>query len=164
MTSAQLAPAILIPLVAWRVYARVRRNVGRQRLRPRQLGLRLLFGTLAALAVAGFVARHLPALAAEGAGLLGGALLAVLGLKLTRWEMTTEGNFYTPNAFLGIALALLLAGRIVYRCTLLLTNAAPSAPSPPLSASPLTLAIFGLAVGYFIAYSAGVIVRGRHVA
>lgn len=163
MTTAQLAPAILIPLVAWRVYARVRRNVGPQRLRPRQLGLRLLVSTLAALAVAGFGARHLPALAAEGGGLLGGALLAVLGLKLTRWEMTAEGNFYTPNAFLGVALTLLLIGRIVYRGTVLLTNAAPSAPPSPLFANPLTLAIFGLTAGYFIAYSAGVILRGRRV-
>lgn len=165
MTSAQLAPAILIPLVAWRVYVRARRNIGRQQFRRGRLLARVaLYSTLATL-IAVFAAGHLPSLGAELGGLAGGALLALLGLKLTRWEMTPEGSFYTPNAFLGLGLTLLFLGRIVYRFTVL--SAAPPAVgpgAPQVFQSPLTLAIFGVTVGYYIAYTAGVLARGRHVA
>ena len=37
MTSTQLVPALIIPFIAWRVYRRVRRNIGRQQFRPAKL-------------------------------------------------------------------------------------------------------------------------------
>lgn len=164
MTSAQFAPAILIPLIAWRIYVRARRSVARQPFhRGRLLAQVVIYSAIATL-LAVFATKHLPSLEAELGGLVGGALLALLGLKLTRWEMTPEGNFYTPNAFLGHGLTLLFVGRIVYRLTALLTNASPATQPPAHFSSPLTLAIFGLTAGYFIAYSAGVILRGRRVA
>lgn len=164
MTSAQLAPAILIPFIAWRIYVRARRNVGRQPFRRGRLLAQVVIYSTIAMLLAVFAVKHLPSLEAELSGLVGGALLAMLGLKFTRWEMTPEGNFYTPNAFLGLGLTLLFVGRIVYRSTVLLTNASPVTQPAAHFASPLTLAIFGLTAGYFIAYSAGVILRGRRVA
>ncbi|MBI2512836.1 MAG: DUF1453 domain-containing protein [Opitutae bacterium] len=165
MTTAQLAPAILIPLVAWRVYVRARRNIGRQPFRRGRLLARVVVYSVLATLIAVFAARHLPSLEAELSGLAGGALLAVAGLRLTRWEMTPEGNFYTPNAFLGIGLTLLFVGRIVYRFTALFAVPSAAGPgAPQLFQNPLTLAIFGVTVGYYIAYTAGVLARGRRVA
>lgn len=43
------------------------------------------------------------------------AALGVYGLRLTRFERTPTGLFYTPNAHLGIALSLLLVLRLGYR-------------------------------------------------
>ena len=48
-------------------------------------------------------------------GVVGGAALGRLGLRLTRFEQTPLGLFYTPNAHLGVALSLLFLGRLIYR-------------------------------------------------
>ena len=53
--------------------------------------------------------------AALAGGLVGGALLAGVGLKLTKYERTEQGFFYTPNAYIGVGLSLLLVSRILYR-------------------------------------------------
>lgn len=165
MTSAQLAPALLVPLVAWRVYVRARRNIGRQLLHPTRLAARIAVYSLIVALVTFFAARFLPSLEAELGGLLAGAVLAFAGLKLTRWEMTPDGSFYTPNAFLGLALTLLFVGRIVYRLTMLFAHPpVVGSSSPQLFQSPLTLLIFGVTAGYYIAYTAGVLARGRRVA
>jgi len=44
-----------------------------------------------------------------GAGF--GAALGLYGLRLTKFEQTAQGLFYTPSAHLGIALSLLFVGR-----------------------------------------------------
>ena len=53
--------------------------------------------------------------AASWVGVTLGVALGLLGLRLTRFEITGEGMFYTPSAHLGVALSTLLVGRIVYR-------------------------------------------------
>src|ERR1039457_4162710 len=117
------APAILIPavvssLVVWQVYRRVRRNIGIQPFEPRRLMVRIgIFGLIGVL-LAGLSLEHARLLLGFAAGLLPGMGLAWVGLRLTRFETTAEGRFYTPNMYLGIALSLLMVGRLVYRLTL----------------------------------------------
>jgi len=126
---------------------------------------RLAIYAFAVALVTFFAASFLPSLEAEMGGVLVGVALAFLGLRLTRWEMTPEGNFYTPNALLGIGLTLLFVGRLVYRLTVLFADPpAIGAGTPPLFQSPLTLLIFGVTAGYYLAYTAGVLLRGRRVA
>src|SRR4051812_46904509 len=98
----------LVPLIAWRLYSRVRRMVGRQRLsRIRPWIPVCLFPVLVLLL--GLVSRQHPVtLAALAGGVTFGGVLAVYGLRLTRFERTPQGLFYTPNAYLGVALSLLL--------------------------------------------------------
>ena len=43
-----------------------------------------------------------------------GALLGLVGLRLTRFETTDEGHFYTPNTHIGIVLSVLFVGRLLY--------------------------------------------------
>lgn len=165
MTSAQLTPAILIPLVVWRIYVRVRRNIGRQRLVAKGLKTRIIiFAVITVLFGAG-AALYLPSLAAFGGALVGSVVLAWWGVKLTRFERTSEGDFYTPNTVIGVGLSLILVARVVYRFTVLypmaLHGGAPTAPST--FHSPLTLAIVGLTFGYYVAYYVGVLRRARHL-
>ena len=102
-------------LIAWRMYSRMRRLIGRQRLsRVRPWVSVTLFPALVLLLASAAFARP-EALAMLAAGLVVGAALGTWGLKLTKFERTPEGFFYTPNMHLGIALSLLLAGRILYR-------------------------------------------------
>ena len=37
----------------------------------------------------------------------------------TKFEVTPQGMFYTPNAHIGIALSLLFVGRVIYRMVVL---------------------------------------------
>jgi hypothetical protein len=161
-----LALVGLAALVAWRLYARMRRVIGRQLYRPARSWVSvILFPTLALLLLlAGGVAKPTTALA-EVAGLVLGVALAVYGLRLTRFEDTPGGTFYTPNAHIGIGLSVLFAARVIYRMAqLYMTSGPPAAPSTSLTGSPLTLFIFGTLAGYYAWYALGLIRRQRQKA
>lgn len=146
--------------VAWRIYRRVRRNIGRQKLQPRRVMVRLVLFFIIGLFIllAGLKIPRL--LEGFGAGLLSGVALGFLGLRLTRFETTEDGHFYTPDTRIGVAISLLLAGRLVYRMAVL--NTASLAPGhPPPMQSPLTFLIIGVTFGYYIVYNVGLFVHTR---
>jgi hypothetical protein len=148
----------LLPLLAWRAYARFRRMVGRQRLsRVRPWITLTVFPLL--IALLGLAAAGVPrSLAWMAAGLAAGALLGVFGLRRTTFEPTRRGLYYTPNAHLGIALSLLFIARIVYRVIDVLVIAPGDGRTPDdFLSSTLTLAVFGLLAGYYIAYAIGLV-------
>lgn len=153
-----MALMVLVPLLLWRLYSRMRRLVGRQRLSRVRPWLTLLFMPLLLLALA-IGARHAPLhLALLGLAVVGGAALGRFGLSRTRFEATPQGLFYTPNAHLGIALSLLLAARILWR-VLQIAFIDPTLPRSMghFARSPLTLAVFGLLAGYYVVYAAGLL-------
>jgi hypothetical protein len=110
---------------------------------------------------------HSPDLAAAGlVGLAAGAALAYVGLRLTQFDRMPAGIFYTPNGTIGAILSALLLGRLAYRFFVLYptVQSAHAEGADPFSAfqrSPLTLALFGIVIGYYIAYSIGLLVRSR---
>ena len=156
--SSFLTVGILI-LVAWRVYARVRRMVGRQRLsRARPWITLTVLSLIMALVTASTLPLHPERLVWFIAALAAGGALSVYGLRMTKFEPTPQGLFYTPNAHLGIALSLLFVGRIAYR--LVEVYALGTVPRPggmDFVRSPLTLAVFGLLAGYYIGYAIGLL-------
>lgn len=153
-----LALLVLIPLLMWRLYSRVRRLVGRQKLSRVRPWLTLLLMPLLLLALATGARHEALRVAVLGLGVVGGAVLGRYGLSRTRFEATPQGLFYTPNAHLGIALSLLVAGRILWR-VLEITLLDPTAPRDMghFARSPLTLAVFGLLAGYYVIYAAGLV-------
>ena len=154
MTNSQLVPAIMVPLIAWRVYVRVRRNIGRQPFQPRRRMVRIVIFSIVSVLIGLGAFGYLPPVAALGGGLLFGVPLALYGLHLTKFDTTSEGKFYTPNTAIGAALTVLLAGRMGYRMFVLLAvPPSEGMPPPSLFHSPLTLLIFGVKAGYYIAYS-----------
>jgi len=163
MTTAQIVPALVLPLVLWRVYARVRRTIGRQPLHPRRLVITIIVFSLVVTLIAVAAARVPPALAALGGGLLLALPLAWLGLRLTRFDVSGAEKSYTPNATIGLGVTLLFLGRMAYRMFLLFSAAPRSGSPPPMFSSPLTLLCFGLTAGYYIAYSGGVLMRSRRL-
>jgi len=158
LTPSAVTLLALLPLLAWRAYARFRRMVGRQRLsRVRPWITLAVFPLLVALL--GLAAAGAPrSLAWMAAGLAAGALFGVFGLRRTTFEPTRHGLFYTPNAHLGIALSLLFIARIAYRLIEVLVIA-PAAGRVPddFASSALTLGVFGLLAGYYIAYAIGLV-------
>ena len=165
-------------LVAWRVYSRVRRLVGRQRFRPFRAWFQVcFFPILVILLFLGTLTHPLRSLS-EIVGVAIGMALGLYGLRLTRFEDAGEGHFYTPSAHIGIALSLLVVGRLGYRLlhgylsTAGFTSgftpgatpgATPgfTAPSSEFVTSPLTLLIVGTLAGYYATYAFGLL-RWRH--
>ena len=145
-------------LIVWRIYSRVRRVIGRQRYsRYRPWITVVLFPLLLVLLSLGALT-HPVAMATLWGGVAIGAMLGLYGLRLTKFEQTPQGLYYTPNAHLGIALSLLLIGRIAFRfAQVALMGGAAAAPPGDFLNSPITLAIFGTLAGYYVCYAVGLI-------
>ena len=150
---------VVVPLIAWRIYARVRRNIGRQKSRPwRHWTAAIFFPLLLALLAAVSAARPL-AEAALAAGGAVGIALAFYGLKLTRFERSERGYFYTPNPYLGVGLSVLLIARVLWRMAQLyaIEGGAPPAHAQDFASSPLTLMLFAVVAGYYATYAIGLL-------
>jgi hypothetical protein len=158
--------AAMAALILFALYRRFRSVFGRQPLRPTKLKSRIAVLAVVA-ALFGLRALHSPAMMGAGlAGLMAGAAFAWWGLKLTRFDVMPGGIFYTPNAYLGAALAAVLLGRIVYRFVLLYpalqtAKAETGSAFAGYTSSPLTFALFALVVGYYIVYCAGLLSRAN---
>jgi len=155
----------LIPLVLWRIYARIRRNIGRQRSRAWRHWCGVIFFPLIALMLALAAFSSALAEAALWCGFVAGAVLALQALRLTRYERTAEGFFFTPNAYIGVALSLLLVSRVLYRLAQVYLGAGvPAQTHTDFAAAPLTLLILGLVAGYYTLYGAGLLRWRRRAA
>jgi hypothetical protein len=151
-----IALIILAPVLVWRVYARIKSRMTRQR----SIVSRHYTGLLAFFAMVAVPASELAnplTLAALAAGLAAGLALGVYGLRVTRFEETSEGYFFTPNARLGTLIAMALVARVLYLGVLIYANKGSNAPTPRITDSPLTMVAVGLAAGYFWMYSAGLL-------
>ncbi len=165
---------IMLPVLAWIVWRRVSRQFGRQPIRrKRMIGRVVIFAILGGLlALSGL---HKMALA-EGlaGGLVLGAALGLIGIRLTRFEVDpVKGDCYVPNPWLGALLTVLLLGRLAWR--LLETLPAMRGATPATSvtgpasygmpaefaSSPLTMLVIGLLVGYYIVYFTGLLIHHR---
>jgi uncharacterized membrane protein len=158
----------LLPLIGWRMYWRVRRMIGRQRLsRVRPWITLIVFPLLLCLlALSAFAPPHPQPqrLAWLAAGLAIGGLLAVYGLKRTRFEPTPEGLYYTPDSRLGIALSVLFISRVLYRLLQLLVIGVDTAPQGnEFTLSPYTLGPVGMLFGYYIGYAIGLVRWRRRI-
>jgi hypothetical protein len=149
-------------LVLWRFYSRMRRMVGRQKLSSVRPWVTVTVFPLLTLLLAGTSVVHPSSpqgisLLGLGGGLIVGIALGIYGFRKTRFEKTPEGMFYTPSAHVGIALSLLLAGRIIYRLLQLQGMFGEVPPPGQYATTPLTLLIFGTLAGYYVTYAIGLL-------
>src|SRR5664279_1923034 len=152
MTPGQVVPYFLfVGLFAWGIYRRVRRNIGRQPLRPRRITVSIVIFCVVSILFFIMSLQQLHLMLGIGGGLALGVMLGFVGLRLTRFETTDEGHFYTPNTHIGVALSVLFIGRILYRFWVLRDSVNATGHPPPFQ-SPLTFFIFGLIAGYYIVY------------
>jgi len=148
----------VVALIAWRVYSRIRRVIGRQRMSVKRAWIRIVLFPLVVALLAFSAFTHPEALGYLACGIAIGLALAVLGLRLTKYEVTGEGLFYTPSAHLGIALSTLLIARIAYRFAVYgLPGAGGAAPPPASTLTPLTLLLVGTLAGYYWTYAVGLL-------
>lgn len=164
-----ILPIVIGALVLFALYRRVRRTIGRQPVRPRRMQLRIGVLGIVGLMFALVAARDMNLLGGLLAGVAGGLLLGWFGLRHTKFEVTAQGRFYTPHTYIGLAVSALLIGRLAYRFLAVYPamQAASRADQDPFSSftrSPLTLAVFGVLIGYYVLYYAGVLRKSDELA
>jgi hypothetical protein len=167
-----ILPLIIIPILVLRVWSRVRSQFGLQPIRRKRMITRVIvFAVLGALVAFYPLATHNTDLLL---GLVGGVVLGValglIGLNLTRFEIDPmKGDCYVPNPYIGALLTILFLGRIVWRLAMVSPQlmgtdaAAQPVHGPDIGQSPLTLGIFGLIVGYYICYFAGLLIHHQRI-
>jgi hypothetical protein len=163
MNITTLALLVLTPLLVWRIYSRLKARMARQRsiVSRHYTGL-LVFGAMVAVPLSEVLTRPYE-LGALVLGTLLGISYGVWGLKLTRFEETPEGYYFTPNARLGIAMAMVLVARVLYIGVEIYANQGSGIPAPRFTESPLTMLCVGITAGYFGWYSAGLLRWRRRV-
>jgi hypothetical protein len=166
-----VGPLLLGLVIVVLFYRRARRSFGRQPVHVARLSLRA--GVLCVLGalLASAIWREPRLMEALGVGLVGGALLGLIGLQYTRFETTEQGRFYTPHTYIAMLVLALFVARLVYRMAIAARASgmptAGGAPGNPLALyehSPLTLAAIGLLIGYYVLYNLGVLRRSRTLA
>ena len=160
-------PFIVAPLMIFAVYRRVRGSFGPQLIRRRRLMTRVsMLAVIVGLMMLSGLQDIRLAEGALGGAVLGAGLAIVLGLRLTRFETGADGaDYFVPNPWVGGVLTALLLGRMAWRflalAPALAAGAAPHGPAP--GNSPLTMLVVGLTVGYYMAYSAGILFHHRQL-
>jgi hypothetical protein len=157
--------AAMAALIMLALYRRFRSAFGRQLLQPTRLKVRI--GVLSVVSLLLIVrGMHSPGFAVAGlVGFGAGVALALVGLRLTRFDVMPGGIFYTPNGYIGAALSAVLLGRLVYRFQVLYPSmqAAKAETGDAFASfqgSPLTIALFAIVIGYYLTYCAGLLARG----
>lgn len=163
-----LTPILLSALVCWAIYRRVRRSFGRQPVRVGRMQLRVALLSVIGALVLVTSARDRDLLAALIGGVAGGLALGYIGLRHTRIEATAQGHFYTPHTYIGLFVTALFLSRLMFRLlTAHLSGSAGVQPdSNPFAVyqrSPLTIAMFGVLLGYYEFYIVGVLKKSREL-
>ncbi len=166
VTPQVIVPTLLVPLLAYRIYRRIRSSFGKQPIQTNRMTVRVvLLAAVGSLLL--WIVTHSIVLLATAAGsiALGGAL-AALGLWLTHWHSDETGSYYTPNSYLGALISAALIARITYR----LFSITPPFTAPPATGgdffasfqhSPLTLAMLMITIGYYLVYFTGLLLVAR---
>ncbi len=152
-------------LVAFILYRRIRRVIGRQRVRTTRLWIRVGIFTILGGVILFFGAGSLNNWIGAGLGGVLGVAIAYYALRHTAFESTPDGFFYVPNLYIGLGLSALLIGRLAYRflgATLLQSAAAPDQPPPrnPFAHTfdnPFTIGLFFVTAGYYVCYYVGIL-------
>lgn len=155
MTPTPIVAAVLVPFVLWRVYARVKRLMVRQRSQPWRHWVGVVLFPLLMVALGIAAQAHPMSLAGIAAGVAVGVGLGLLALRNTVYERVGAEFYYTPNAHIGILVSMLFIGRLLYRGYEFYV--AKTAQPQDFASSPLTLLVFGVLAGYYTFYAAGLL-------
>lgn len=163
----------LVALLAFALYRRGRRLIGRQRYRENRVRLRVaVIAVLSAVALIplfrqGSVAQ---AFGAAAAGFVVGAAIALAALRFTQMGRDEHGVWYVPNLYLGIGLIALLVARYGYEYVVIFPKlrreaaaAAQGATPHVVTVGPMLHGVLFLVLGYYLFYYGGVLLRARRL-
>jgi hypothetical protein len=167
----RIFPYVVAGLAVLLIYRRFRRSFGRQRIRPGRMRLRMILLTLVGCSLMPLALQSSQFLLAEIVGAAAGAALAVWGAQRTRYQALGGQLYYVPHTYTGIAVSLLLVGRLVYRLVewYSMKRSIPSGmigdplSSPVMARSPLTIGLLFAVVGYYVCYFSVILWRSKRI-
>jgi hypothetical protein len=152
-----IALLLLAPIAVWRIYSRIKAQMKRQRSIMQRHYTGVGAFTAMALVAAAKLGASPALLGWLLAGVAGGIAYGVWGLKLTRFESTREGAFFTPNPRLGLVIAMQFVAMLMYIAFSIYANQGSSNQTPGAGDFPFSAPSLGLVAGYFATYSAGLL-------
>ncbi len=157
-----LLPLLLIALMPLILIQRYRVGTARRLARPwlATVNVSLMaFSTVCFLVSAALTSVWVPnALTGAAAGVALGAGLGLVGLLLTRWELTPEALHYTPNRWPVLIVTFLVSARVLYGLwrSWKVAEAGVYGTQMVLAFGiPESLAAGGTVIGYYLAYGLG---------
>jgi hypothetical protein len=160
---APVVAVALVPLVAWRLYSRIKRLTTRQRSKTWRHRTTLVFFPLL-LVMVGLAALGNPwTLGLLGAGVVAGSVLGSVALAKSTFEQVDGEFYFTPHAHIGAVVALLFIGRMAWRAWEFYSTGG-TMMGHDFVRSPLTLAVFGILAGYYMTYAVGLLRWRKHSA
>lgn len=160
---APVVAVALVPLVAWRMYSRIKRLTTRQQSRTWRHRTTLVFFPLL-LVLVGLAALGNPwTLGVLAAGVVGGSVLGTIALAKSSFEQVDGQFYFTPHAHIGAVVALLFIGRMAWRAWEFYSTGG-TMMGHDFVKSPLTLAVFGVLAGYYMTYAVGLLRWRQHAA
>jgi hypothetical protein len=96
-------------------------------------------------------------------GLAVGATIGGVGVTLTRFESIEGELHFTPDRYLGFAVLSLFGARLLYRAWKVIVAPASLSTLETLRSSPTMAGVLFLLLGYYLAHTAAVLVRGRRM-
>ncbi|MNV04250.1 hypothetical protein D3C71_945410 [compost metagenome] len=155
-------PWLMTAGFGWLYYRRIRRHFGWQPWRPVRNVVRIVLLSVLGLLLAwgAMYMRH----AAPGmmVGALAGIALGLFGLKHTRIGMRDGRPGYTPNAWIGGVLSVVLVGRLAWRWYSGAFSQGMMAGGS--NVSPLTMGLVAALLGYGLVQAVGLSLRLRRAA
>lgn len=106
---------IIIALILFSIYRRVRRNIGWQLLRQGNLKFRTILFFIIGLLFFAEGVFHPISLISDIAGILLGVILAYYGAAATNFEQREGKVFYRPSTWIGSIVTILFIARFFYR-------------------------------------------------
>jgi hypothetical protein len=157
-----LGTAAMVLMFPYMVYRRVKNHIGRQKLNPRRLKLRIgiMLVLLALFGVPAQMTLDPEAAAALLGGSLAGFLLSRFALGHTTFALEGEAQYYVPNPWIGMSLTSLLLARMAWRMWQmypLFTQADGAVPPAFGPLTPLTLLMLASILSYNAAYLLGIL-------
>jgi hypothetical protein len=152
---------ILIPLLVWRIYSRLRMVFARQESVMWRHWSGALFFPIALAASASSMLNNTLAVSLLGSATLAGGWLAFFALKKTHYEVLQRGYFFTPPVRTGMLVCMLFTARVLQIAVEFYLNRQSDFPKviahDEVMQHPATVVTFGLLAGYFALYSIGLI-------
>ncbi len=161
----QIWPVLTAALVIFVIYRRFRRNFGRQRLLPVRMQARIVLLLIVSGLLLPSALHSLGLLSALLAGVASGVALALWGAARTRFLTIDQQRYYVPHTYAGVAVSLLLLGRLIYRLWQAYGMGVAGGADTPATMlrSPLTLGLFFVLMGYYVCYYSLVLRKSKRV-
>jgi hypothetical protein len=171
---ARIWPLLFAALAVFLIYRRFRRTFGRQPVRPLRMTLRMAILTALGLALLPLALKSQELLLVETLCAAAGIALALWGAKRTRYLKIGEQLYYVPHTYTGIAVSLLVVGRIVYRIVQVYSAAhaqgpgmagasAPAFGPGSMLQNPITVGLFFVLIGYYVCYYSRILWKSKHI-